>query len=89
MSRRANDANPFFTDALDPERGVSARAAGALLVSLRRDWDAMQAEFTILAAGDEKNFDLRRMLDAQARLVNKVERLTAALVRFASLTYGT
>ncbi|MDJ0848035.1 MAG: hypothetical protein QNK04_06650 [Myxococcota bacterium] len=87
--RRANDESPFFAAALDPERGVSARAAGELLSSLRQDWDSMQGEFTMLAAGDEENFDLERMLVVQARLVEKVERLTAALVRYASLTYGS
>jgi GNAT superfamily N-acetyltransferase len=87
--RRANNESPFFAAALDPQRGVSAKAAGALLASLRQDWDAMQVEFAILAAGDEQNFDLRRLLDAQTRLVEKVERLTAALVRYASLTYGS
>jgi hypothetical protein len=87
--RTANDENPFFAEALDPERGVSARAAGQLLLSLRDDWDAMQAEFRILAAGDEENFDLRALLTIQSRLVEKVERLTGALVRYASLTYGS
>jgi hypothetical protein len=86
--RRANDESPFFAAALNPERGVSARAAAELLVSLREDWDAMQVEFTMLAAGDEKNFDLQRLLNTQASLVEKVERLTAALIRYASLTYG-
>jgi hypothetical protein len=87
--RRANDENPFFIAALDPARGASASAAGELLVSLRTDWDALAAEFRILAAGDETNFDLRRMLEIQSRLVGKVERLTAALVRYASSTYGS
>jgi hypothetical protein len=87
--RRENDQSPFFSAALDPERGPSARAARDLLVSLRGDWDAMEAELRMLDAGDEPNFDLRRLLDTQARLVDKVERLTAALVRYASLTYGT
>jgi hypothetical protein len=87
--RRENDQSPFFAAALDPARGPSARAARELLVSLRGDWDAMEAELRMLEAGDEPNFDLRRLLDTQARLVDKVERLTAALVRYASLTYGT
>ena len=87
--RRANDESPFFADALDPKRGVSARAAAVLLSSLRDDWDAMQAEFTMLGAGDEQNFDLRALLTIQSRLVEKVERLTGALVRYASLTYGS
>lgn len=87
--RRVNDASPFFAAALDPERGASANAAGELLVSLRQDWDALAAEFRILAAGDESNFDIRRMLEIQSRLVTKVERLTAALVRFANRTYGS
>ena len=87
--RHANDESPFFAEALDPERGRSATAAGALLVDLRGDWDEMQAEFTLLAAGDEQNFDLGNLLDAQGALVDKVERLTAALIRYASLTYGS
>ena len=87
--RRANNESPFFTTALNPERGPSAVAAGELLASLRKDWDTMEAEFAMLFAGDEKNFDLSRLLETQAELVAKVDRLTAALVRYASLTYGS
>jgi hypothetical protein len=87
-NRRANNESPFFAAALDPERGPSAIAARALLASLRDDWDAIEAEFSVLAAGDEKNFDLSRLLKTQSELVAKVDRLAAALVRYASLTYG-
>jgi hypothetical protein len=87
--RAANDASPFFARALDPERGPSAEAAGALLRSLRHDWDRMRGEFEILEAGDEENFDVRRLLRTQSRLVDKVERMTAALIRYASATYGS
>jgi len=87
--RKANQESPFFAAALDPARGLSAQAAGELLASLRDDWDAMQGQFTILAAGDVENFDLPKMLEIHSRLVNKVERMTAALVRYASLTYGS
>ena len=87
--RRANDENPFFAEVLNPERGASASAAGELLMSLRKDWDDLSVEFQMLAAGDERNFDLRRMLEIQDRLVGKVERLTAAFVRYASRTYGS
>jgi hypothetical protein len=87
--RRTNDQSPFFADALDPARGSSAAAARELLASLRKDWDIMQGQFAILAAGDEKNFDLRHLLETQAELVVKVDRLTAALIRYASLTYGS
>jgi len=38
---------------------------------------------------DDENFDTQRMLTIQARPVNKVERLTAALVRYASMAYGS
>jgi hypothetical protein len=87
--RRQNDESAFFAAALDPERGPSAVGAGQLLISLRNDWDEMQAQITILSAGDEQNFDLRPLLAIQIRLVAKVERLSAALVRYASLTYGS
>jgi hypothetical protein len=49
----------------------------------------MQAQFKILAAGDVENFDLQPLLAIQIQLVEKVERLTAALVRYASLVYGS
>ena len=49
----------------------------------------MQGQFTILAAGGEETFDVQRLFLTEARLVDKVERLTAALVRYASLTYGS
>lgn len=87
--RERNLASPFFAAALDPERGVSAQAAGQLLGSLRADWDAMQTQFTMLEAGDVGNFDLDQMLGVHGRLVDKVERMTAALVRYASLAYGS
>lgn len=86
--RKDNDASPFMAAALDPERGVSAAAAHELLVNLRRDWDQMQAEFDILSAGDEKNFDMKHLLDVQSELVDKVDRLTGALIRYASVRYG-
>lgn len=87
--RRANQESPFFADATNPERGASARAAGELLASLRDDWDEMQAQLRILGAGDAENFDLHALLAVQSRLVSKVERMAAALVRYASLTYGS
>jgi hypothetical protein len=87
--RADNQKSNFFAAALDPKRGSSAKAAAELLASLRNDWDSMQAEFVILSAGDVKNFDLQRLLGVQSQLVEKVERMTAALVRYASLEYGS
>jgi hypothetical protein len=86
--RHDNDTSPFFAAALNPERGVSAAAAHELLSTLRKDWDQIQVEFTILSAGDEKNFDLDHLLEVQSELVDKVDRLTGALIRYASVTYG-
>ncbi|MBW2387900.1 MAG: hypothetical protein JRG89_05625, partial [Deltaproteobacteria bacterium] len=62
---------------------------GELLVALRKDWEVIQEQFTILAAGDEQNFDLRVLLLTQKRMVEKIERLAAALVRYANMTYGS
>jgi hypothetical protein len=89
VQRRAYDANPLFAAVLNPERGVSARAAGELLASLRLDWDAMEMQFESLSAGDDKNFDLDGLLERQAVLVDKIQRFTAVIVRYASLAYGT
>ena len=87
--QKNNNSSEFIKAALNPERGLSAKAAGELLVNLRKDWELIQDQFTILSAGDEKNFDLRVLLLTQNRMVEKVERLTAALVRYANLTYGS
>ncbi|MGH0028856.1 MAG: type IV pili methyl-accepting chemotaxis transducer N-terminal domain-containing protein [Myxococcota bacterium] len=87
--RIENQKSPFFAAAIDPTRGLSAQAAGELLESQRSDWDAMQAQFRLLAAGDEENFDLPGMLLIHERLVDKTERVTAAFVRYASLAYGS
>ncbi|TFG94305.1 MAG: hypothetical protein E4H11_07015 [Myxococcales bacterium] len=89
VQRHAYDANPLFAAVLNPERGVSARAAGELLASLRLDWDAMELQFADLAAGDDKNFDLQTLLDREEILVDKIQRFTAVIVRYASLAYGT
>ncbi len=83
-----NTASEFFQVALDPNRSLSAKAAGELRGSLMRDWDLIQEQLEILSAGDEENFDLRLLLTAQDRMVNKIERLTAALVRYANLAFG-
>ena len=87
--RKTTQESPFFAAALSPERGINAKAAGELLQSLRDDWDAMQDQFTILAAGDVENFDLPQMLRIHARLAAKIERMTAALVRYAGVIYGS
>jgi hypothetical protein len=60
--------------------------AGDLLASLRNGWDAVQGQFMMLAAGGEENFDLADMLTIHGRLGEKVERMTAALVRIESLS---
>jgi len=86
--RDSTRESAFFAEALDPERGVNARAAGELLRSLRADWDEMEAQFTILAAGDVENFDLPQMLRIHTRLADKIDRITAAFVRYAGNMYG-
>jgi len=86
--QQRNDQSPFFAEALDPARGASAAARAKLFASLREDWDRMRGELAMLAAGDEQNFDLRHLLAIQSRLIAKIERLSAALLRYASRTYG-
>lgn len=87
--QKTNTASKFFQEALDPNRGISAKAAAELRGSLMNDWTVVQEQLLILKAGDESNFDLRLLLDAQERMVNKVERLTAALIRYANFAYGS
>lgn len=86
---KSNNSDPTFVAALSPERGAAGAAAKQMLIDLRGDWTELREEFTILGAGDEENFDLDRLLLTQARLIRKIERFTATLVRFANVTYGT
>lgn len=87
-TRKAVQESPFFAKALSPERGQTGEQARGLLGSLQSDWNAMQKEFEILNAGDEKNFDLDRLLERQNRMISRIERFTAAMVRYANIAYG-
>jgi hypothetical protein len=49
----------------------------------------LNTQFAILGAGDERNFDLSRLLLTQERMITKVERLTALLLRYANIAYGS
>ena len=87
-ARKANEQSPFFAAALAPERGEAGAFARTLLGNVRSDWSEMEKEFAILGAGDEKNFDLQRLLTLHGRMVGRIERFTAALVRYANIAYG-
>ena len=88
-ARKANEQSPFFAAALSPERGEAGAFARSLLGNLRTDWSEMEKEFAILSAGDEKNFDLQRLLTLHGRMVGRIERFTAAMVRYANIAYGS
>lgn len=87
-TRKAIAEMPFFVSALSPERGDSAVFAQTLLQNVRSDWDDMAREFQILRAGDAGNFDLDRLLALHDRMVGRIERFTAAMVRYANIAYG-
>jgi len=84
----ANDHSPFFEQALSPERGKAGEAARELLGSLRADWVTIRRELEVLDAGDAQNFKLEQLVQAQENLVEKMERLGAALLRYANIVYG-
>lgn len=87
-TRQAIYEMPFFANALAPERGESAVFARNLLQNVRSDWDAMAREFRILNAGDAEHFDLNGLLELHDRMVGRIERFTAAMVRYANIAYG-
>jgi len=84
----ASTSDPFLAAAVDPSRGPTAKALGELIASLQGDWDSMARQLRLLQAGDEQNFDIGILLRIQSQLVAKIERVTAALMRYATLTYG-
>ena len=67
------------------------RAVVLLPFCLRQVWGIGRIGFPANGPHAFENLaiDLRQLLAIQDRLVSKVERLTAALVRYASLTYGS
>ncbi|MEM7413692.1 MAG: type IV pili methyl-accepting chemotaxis transducer N-terminal domain-containing protein [Myxococcota bacterium] len=88
-TRADTNASQAITGAMGEDRGESGRLAAQLLAGLRGDWDEMRKEFQILDAGDAKNFDLERLLRLQDSMVGRIERFTAAVVRYANIAYGT
>jgi hypothetical protein len=87
-TRVAVNESPFFEAALSRERGQAGVFAEGLLENLRTDWDEMQKQFAILDAGDEKNFDLDALLHRHDQFVGRIERFTAAMVRYANIAYA-
>lgn len=85
----ASQSDPFLSSAIDPQRGPTAQALGELIASMQGDWSSMARQLRLLQAGDEVNFDVGVLLDVQTELVAKIERVTAALMRYATLTYGS
>lgn len=88
-ARKANEESAFFAQALSEERGEAGAFARTLLGNVRADWAEMEKEFAILSAGDEKNFDLERLLKLHSHMVGRIERFTAAMVRYANIAYGS
>jgi len=86
--RQAVNDSPFFEAALSTERGQAGVFAAGLLEHLRTDWDEMQNQFSILNAGDAKNFDLDALLRRHTQFVGRIERFTAAMVRYANIAYA-
>ncbi len=84
----ASATDPFLASAIDPARGPTAKALGELIGSLQGDWNSMARQLRLLEAGDEANFDVGSLLLTQRTLVSKIERVTAALMRYATLTFG-
>lgn len=87
--RARNDESDFFQAAVNPKRGSAGERTGEILESIRSDWAAIESELAVLGAGDVRNFDPTELLGLQEAMVRKIERLTAALVQFASITYGS
>jgi Type IV pili methyl-accepting chemotaxis transducer N-term len=87
-TRQAVNESPFFEAAMSEDRGQAGAFAMTLLESLRGDWDGMRKEFAILNAGDEKNFDLAHLLELHDEMIRRLERFTAAMVRYANIAYA-
>jgi len=82
-SLKALGSSPILTGAIAPSRGRSASFVGALWDSIQEGWARLRLEADVVIEGRVDGLDVRRMLKVQRELVDELDRLRAALSRYA------
>jgi hypothetical protein len=77
--------SPVLAAAADPSRGPSAEIVATLWTGMREDWKRLRFEVDLAIEDRAEALDVRRMLNLQLRLVEEMERLRAALSRYAAV----
>lgn len=76
--------SPILAAAQDPTRGQRAEIVKSLWHGMRADWERLRFEVDLAIDDRAEALDIRRMLERQRRLVGEMERLRAALSRYAA-----
>ena len=75
--------NPLLTQAMDPSRGRPGAFVSELWDSIQRAWGKLRFDANVAIDGQIKGLGIPRMLRSQRELVEDLDRLRAALSRYA------
>jgi hypothetical protein len=76
-------ASPILTQAMESSRGKSAQFVSRLWDSVQEGWGKLRFEADMALDGHADGLDIPRMLRVQRELVDDLDRLRAALSRYA------
>ncbi len=77
--------SPILAAAADPARGPAAEIVRESWKGMREDWERLRFEVDLAIEDRAEAMDIERMLGLQRRLVGEMERLRAALSRYAAV----
>ena len=77
--------SPVLAAASDPARGPAAEVVQVSWKGMREDWERLRFEVDLAIEDRAEALDIERMLDLQIRLVGEMDRLRAALSRYAAV----
>ena len=80
--------SPVLAAAQNPERGAAAERVRTLWQAMQDDWSRLRFEVDLATEEHGDALDVPRMLGVQGKLVEEMERLRAALSRYAAAMQG-
>lgn len=87
-SLEALGRSPILTQAMEPSRGKPAAFVSGLWSSIQVGWEKLRFEADLAIDGHAEGLDIQRMLRVQRDLVDDLDRVRAALSRYAQAVMG-
>lgn len=84
-SLEALGKSSLLTQAMDPSRGKPAAFVSRLWESIQQGWEKLRFEATLALDGHADGLDIQRMLRVERDLVEDLDRVRAALSRYAQV----